>query len=1236
MKPARASTTRRPLPPVVLAGVLAVGVAVPAPALAAPEPGPAPSAVVDLPEPVVSYEFDGDDLSTGSIVDSSGHGLHGTLVNGASASLVDSTGGGLAIDLPGGAPTSTGAYIQIPRPVLAGRTDLSVSTRIRWDGGTAPWQWIYALGKDMGRYLFSTPYNGDGRLRTAITTGGGGAEAQVTGSAPLPATVWRTLTVTLDTGAGRITTYLDGAAVSSAPTSVSAAQLIDDATTLAGYIGRSFYPDPLFAGAVDHFRVYPAALTAGQVAAEYGGLPPAPTGLTETEMQVRTTIGTAPTLPTAVRATFTDGYDRDVPVTWPAIDPDRYAERGTFTVTGTAAGQSVTATVTVIREGELTIDLAERTGAFHGGAAGTLYGLYGPGVPTNNLIEGMRLRTVSTKAQDGPQHPGADALEVVKPLADSTDGDVYIYMTDIHRGFPYQWPGETGPEKLALFTEKIGKQVDQALRLEPHYRDNLVFVPFNEPEGNMFGTGEWSYDGVSWLSDPTTYFRAWDDIHALIKRKMPDARIAGPNTSILFTQVKDFLAHTVAAGTVPDVMTWHELSHPQAVRDSVARYRVWEAEVFAGTAYAGRQLPINVNEYAFNYHTSVPGQMIQWISAIEESKVDADIAYWNIDGNLSDSAVQANRGNGQWWLFNAYGGMTGDTVAVAPPYPGQNYTLQGVATLDDDRRQARAIIGGAGGAAHIRFVNVPKRVLGRTVHAWVREIPWTGQIGDSAPPRIVAEFDARVDDGTIVLDFGSGDLPRLAESSAYEIVLAPGGGRDNLVSPSPQLWERSYEAEDATYTGGGYSRNGPEGTPADVSKFYTSGGYNVGGLRTGSDGVLDFTVDVPTTGRYDLSVFANSLNTYHLIQEQGPTNVFVRVDGGAEQELFLPLGYKWVVWDHADTTVELSAGRHVISLAARSLDGERATRGDAIIDRIRLGLPNPAAATAVYEAELADLSGARPVYPGSFARSSRDALSGAGAVEVGRGDSVAFWVYSRHDEEATLDLGMPDRGGRVSVAVNGIEVMPRARRGDSTAAVSLSGGVNKVTVTGAARTSTVDRLTVRPTTGNLPAVTHEAEDAQPAGSATTSPRSLASGGAVVTGIGGEPGNANTLTFTVSVPRSGTYAMRVRYSNPEQSPATHYNPDPLARHADISINDRTARRVLFPHTFHDNNFWELTVPVELTRGQNTIRFAAEELPNFDGTSYASETFPGVLLRSQYAPVIDAITLAPFSRASRTPR
>ncbi|MEW2562466.1 LamG-like jellyroll fold domain-containing protein [Streptomyces griseorubiginosus] len=1184
-----------------------------------------PAQAAEPPGPVARYTFDQDDLASGKIADSSGNGLTASLVNGTTARSVAGADGGRALALPGGAPTSDGAYVRLPREVVGDASDLTVSARVKWSGDTSPWQRIFDLGTDTSRYLFSTPYNGSGLFQTSVTTGGGGGETQVRGYAPLPADGWRTVTVTLDTAAGRLTTYLDGVAVSSAATAIKAKDLLSGSATAAGYIGKSLYPDPLLKGAVDDFTVWHTALSADQVAGLVGTVPSLQ-DLSTTSFDVRTTDGTAPSLPAAVRASFSDGYDRDTAIVWEAVPPEKYAKPGTFTVAGTAAGRAVRATVTVVREGQLTVDLGSDTGAFHGGASGTLYGVYGPDVPTNNLIEGMGLRTVSTKAQDGPQHPGADALDVVKPLADSTDGDVYIYMTDIHRGFPYEWPGDTPAQKVKLYEEKIAKQVDQVLQLPKQYQDNIVFVPFNEPEGNMFGTGQWSYNRVSWLTDPDDYFAAWDSAYKLIKARMPEARIAGPNTSVLYDQVKGFLTHALAAGTLPDVITWHELSHPEAVRASVAKYRVWEKELFKGTAREGTQLPVNINEYAFNYHTSVPGQMIQWVSAIEESKVDADIAYWNIDGNLSDSAVQSNRGNGQWWLLNSYASMSGHTVSVTPPFPGQNYTMQGVATLDEKRKQARLLFGGSNGKGHITFSGVPKKLFGTSVHAWVREIEWSGQVGDNSGPKLLTERNLKVaDDGTVTVDFGDGTLPALKESSAYEIVLSP-AGKAKGTQTAPVRWQGSYEAEDAAHTGSGYSKNGPEGSTSDVSKFYTSGGYDVGGLRTGSDVTLDFPVDVPEDGTYDLSVFANSLNTFDKVKEQGPTNVFLRVDGqsAGEQELYLPLGYKWVVWDHTDTKVHLTKGRHTLTLAARSLDGKRVTKGDAIVDRLTLSLPDASADTRVYEGELAWLGGgAQPVYD-----LPQRAATGSGAARLAKGQTATFWVYSPADREATLrvdTLGGAD--GRVSV--NGHEVL-RLAKDRRAVAVSLSGGVNKVTVTGGSTPTLLDRLTVTPTEGALPVRTYEAQDARLAGTASLTSLSLATDGTAITGVGGDPGNGNTATFDVTADKAGLYALRVRYSNPEQSEATHYNPDPLARHADISVNGGAGRRVGFPHTFHQNDFWELTVPVTLKKGRNTISFRSEELPNFDGTTYASDTFPGVLLRSRYAPLIDRIAVAPYAR------
>lgn len=127
------------------------------------------------------------------------------------------------------------------------------------------------------------------------------------------------------------------------------------------------------------------------------------------------------------------------------------------------------------------------------------------------------------------------------------------------------------------------------------------------------------------------------------------------------------------------------------------------------------------------------------------------------------------------------------------------------------------------------------------------------------------------------------------------------------------------------------------------------------------------------------------------------------------------------------------------------------------------------------------------------------------------------------------------------------------------------------------------------------------------------------------GIGA--GHGNALPLTVTAERAGRHALTIRYSNGEQAPATHYNPDPVCRHADISVNGAAPHRVLFPATFHFNNFWNLSVPVTLNQGTNTLTFTADELPDFDG-----RTKNAYGQRSAYAPVIDQVTVTPLAQGA----
>ena len=61
---------------------------------------------------------------------------------------------------------------------------------------------------------------------------------------------------------------------------------------------------------------------------------------------------------------------------------------------------------------------------------------------------------------------------------------------------------------------------------------------------------------------------------------------------------------------------------------------------------------MNITEYGELRDMSVPGQLIQWQSMFEDEKVQAETAYWNYAGNLSDNMARANSANAGWWQFN--------------------------------------------------------------------------------------------------------------------------------------------------------------------------------------------------------------------------------------------------------------------------------------------------------------------------------------------------------------------------------------------------------------------------------------------------------------------------------------------------------------------------------------------------------------------------------------------------------
>jgi beta-xylosidase/uncharacterized protein YjdB len=235
------------------------------------------------PDLLLRYTFD---EKGGTVAkDASGRGNDGTYERTpAWGEGVD----GASFKMAGGASTSTTApYVTIPNGLLKDVSDVTVSSHVKWNASTTINQWIYGLGVDRNKYLFTGPRNGAGALFSAITTGSWQTESSMRHSGALPGGAWKHVAVTVDSAAKTAIMYLDGVEIARVTdVNVKPSDLYDATKSYSGYIGKSLYAeDPYFNGEVDDFRVYDRALSAQEIF-ELGGDTTAVTKVTAPELKV--------------------------------------------------------------------------------------------------------------------------------------------------------------------------------------------------------------------------------------------------------------------------------------------------------------------------------------------------------------------------------------------------------------------------------------------------------------------------------------------------------------------------------------------------------------------------------------------------------------------------------------------------------------------------------------------------------------------------------------------------------------------------------------------------------------------------------------------------------------------------------------------------------------------------------------------------------------------------------------
>ncbi|MFG2374238.1 CBM35 domain-containing protein [Streptomyces sp. NPDC048504] len=813
-----------------------------------------------------------------------------------------------------------------------------------------------------------------------------------------------------------------------------------------------------------------------------------------------------------------------------------------------------------------TADLGTTTGDVLHGANGSLYGLSDDGVPGDNLLAPLKLTTVSQKPPGGAQHPNGDILKVAASYKRNGGGKLFCNIQDMYSDWPYQNLG------IADYLTQVDTVVN-AIKASS-YASDVVFVPFNEPDGIWY-SGLNSSDTSTYQTARDKFLADWTTVYNRIKADYPAAVIGGPNTaSYNSTFLGDFLTYTKANSELPDWMTWHELN-PGSLADYQGHYTTYRA---LETARGISARPINIDEYADRRDLSVPGQMVQWASMLENTKSYGEQAYWDIAGNLDGNTVHTNVPNSTWWFWRWYAGLTGKTVKVTPPSANTTDTLQGMASLDTTRKQAQVIVGGSASDTNVVLNNIPSATFGSKVEVTVQALNWSGYEGASAAPVTISRAAYTPSSGSVTVP-----LTGLNAMSAYRVTVTPNGGGTATAPTVP--WSASYEAENATITDATVVT---QGTVSNYNAYATSGTKDVGYISA-ADSKVAFSVSVPSAGTYNLAIFYGN-------QHGTPSQQVLTVDGANPQFVNYPSTLNWQYRSTVTVPVTLSAGSHTIALAVSNSTLGTAS-GEVTLDKIDLTAAQSTPQT-VYDAAFADTSGSATYAYGSIGE------TGTGTVALTSGGSTIFDAYAATDGYYTVSTDYTSAGGSTALALNGTTVATYGSSGGSATTSStklyLTAGINRVKISpNSGATTVLSDLKVTGAGSTTGVTTYQAENATLAGAAVTQTDSWASGGKNVGYIGNT--SANTLTFgSVSAAAAGRYTVVVHYANNDRAGTGNYNTNVESRTADLSVNGGTATTLTFRNSYSWSDYWTLPTTVTLTAGTNTLKLSNSSAwaPNID--------------------------------------